>query len=86
MAKCRIKKYDKLPARVGWIDVDYLRWRLWRHNHPSALVNIPIIGWLSLPNISKQQVIKTLDDAIKIHNERKTSRIHKPKNYKVRKR
>lgn len=28
MAKCYIGKYDKLPARVGWIDVDYLRFRL----------------------------------------------------------
>ena len=28
MAKCGIKKYDELPARVGWIDVDYLRYRL----------------------------------------------------------
>ena len=26
MAKCGIKKYDELPGRVGWIDVDYLRY------------------------------------------------------------
>jgi len=28
MAKCGIKKYDELPSRVGWLDVDYLRYRL----------------------------------------------------------
>jgi len=28
MANCGIKKYDELPSRVGWIDVDYLRWAL----------------------------------------------------------
>lgn len=28
MAKCGIKKYDILPARVGWTDVDYLRYQL----------------------------------------------------------
>lgn len=28
MAKCGIEKYDKLPARVGYVDVDYLRWEL----------------------------------------------------------
>lgn len=25
MAKCGIEKYDNLPARVGWVDVDYIR-------------------------------------------------------------
>jgi hypothetical protein len=28
MANCGIKKYDKLPARVSWYDVDYLRYKL----------------------------------------------------------
>jgi len=28
MTKCNIEKYDKLPGRVGWTDVDYLRFRL----------------------------------------------------------
>lgn len=28
MAKCGIEKYDKLDARIGWTDVDYLRYRL----------------------------------------------------------
>lgn len=27
MVKTGIKKYDELPARVAWIDVDYLRFR-----------------------------------------------------------
>lgn len=25
MAKCGVKKYDNLPARVGWWDVDAMR-------------------------------------------------------------
>jgi len=32
MATCGIKKYDNLPSRVGWIDVDYLRWALSLNN------------------------------------------------------
>ena len=28
MALCGIKEYDKLPGRVGIIDVDYLKYRL----------------------------------------------------------
>lgn len=28
MANCGIKKYDELPSRVEWIDVDYLRYKL----------------------------------------------------------
>ena len=28
MAECGIKKYDKLPARIGYVDVDFLRWEL----------------------------------------------------------
>jgi len=28
MAECGVEKYDKLPARVGTLDVDYLRYRL----------------------------------------------------------
>ena len=28
MAECGIKKYDDLPARVGWTDVDSLRYKL----------------------------------------------------------
>ena len=84
MAKCGIKKYDKLPARVGWIDVDYLRWRLWRHNHPSALEKIPIIGWMNVLFNSKQDIIKVLDEAAQIYkNERKPSRIYKSANRKA---
>lgn len=29
MAECGIKKYDELPGRIGLIDVDYLRFRLY---------------------------------------------------------
>ena len=28
MVKCGIKKYDNLPARVSFIDVDFLRFKL----------------------------------------------------------
>lgn len=28
MAECDIKKFDGLPGRVGWRDVDYLRFKL----------------------------------------------------------
>lgn len=28
MPNCGIRKYDDLPGRVGWADVDYLRFRL----------------------------------------------------------
>ena len=30
MSECGIEKYDKLPARVRFIDVDYLRFCLFR--------------------------------------------------------
>jgi hypothetical protein len=32
MARCKIKKYDELPAVVGGIDVDVLRFHLWNIN------------------------------------------------------
>ena len=28
MAKCGVERYDNLPARVEFIDVDYLRYKL----------------------------------------------------------
>jgi len=31
MAKCDIPIYDELPGRVGFIDVDYLRYELNNH-------------------------------------------------------
>ena len=70
MADCGIEKYDKLPAVVGWIDVDYLRWRLYRCNNPSWLHYIPIIGWLWTPASSEKERIRLearLDRAVEIH-------------------
>lgn len=31
MANCGIEKYDNLDARIGFIDIDYLRYRLNRN-------------------------------------------------------
>jgi hypothetical protein len=28
MVKCGIKKYDELPAVIGWVDIDALRYSL----------------------------------------------------------
>jgi len=33
MSECGIEKYDKLPARVRFIDVDYLRFCLFREQN-----------------------------------------------------
>ena len=67
MAECGIEKYDELPARVGSIDVDYLRWRLYRCLNPSWLHNIPLIGQFLAPpsdELTKNEVIMKLDGAI----------------------
>ena len=67
MAECGIEKYDKLPSRVGWIDVDYLRWRLWRCNNPSFISKIPMLGWFLTPQSNektKQKIINKLDEAV----------------------
>ena len=64
MAECGIEKYDKLPARAGWTDIDYLRWRLWRCNNPSFISRIPILGWLLTPpsdEKTKQNIINKLE-------------------------
>lgn len=66
MAECGIEEYDKLPARVGMIDVDYLRWRLYRCDHPLFIHNIPILGWLITPSSdskTREKIISILDMA-----------------------
>lgn len=66
MADCGIKKYDKLPAVVGWIDVDYLRWRLYRCDHPYSLHEIPLIGGMLTPPSGKKErriIIAMLEEA-----------------------
>ncbi len=48
--KCGIKKWDDLPGRVGWVDVDFLRWRLYVVKLPSGISN-------------KQKIINSLEEA-----------------------
>lgn len=36
--KCGIKKYDELPSRVGFIDVDFLRYFLDRNNKQRKII------------------------------------------------
>ena len=66
MAKCGITKYDKLPGRVGFIDVDYLRWRLYRCYQPAWHSNIPILKLFHPPTDKvTQHVIETrLEEAL----------------------
>jgi hypothetical protein len=63
MAKCGIDKYDALPARVGFVDVDYLRWRLSVCLNPSSN---PIIKFFSPAHTEsdKKQIMKLLDSVI----------------------
>lgn len=66
MAKCGIEEYDKLPARVGWRDVDYLRWRLYRCDNPSFINSIPILGWMLTPSSdlkTRERIIAELEKA-----------------------
>lgn len=72
MALCGIKKYDELPAVVGMIDVDYLRYILYRCNNPIICSKIPILSILisifTLPSDSKtkEKIIIELERAYKI--------------------
>ena len=38
MVKCGIRKYDELPARIGWVDVDALRF--WLSEYQSQMKKI----------------------------------------------
>jgi len=67
MAYCGIKEYDDLPARVKHIDVDYLRWRLHRCDHPLAIHHVPLLGWLLTPSSSadtRKRIVAKLDIAL----------------------
>ena len=70
MAECRIKKYDNLPARVGWIDVDMHRWALSRKLKPSKLDKVPILNWFLTPSITKERIIFNLETAAREHKMR----------------
>jgi len=63
MAMCGIPDYDILPARVGTIDVDYLRYRLHRCDNPWP----PIIRWFGPPSNPevRKEIVYLLDKAVK---------------------
>lgn len=65
MAECGIDKYDSLPARVGVIDVDYMRWRLRRCLKPLPWP----IKWLGPPSGPKveKEVRWSLEAAYEIN-------------------
>jgi len=68
MAECGIKKYDDLPATVGWIDVDYLRWRLYVCDHPNFIDKIPILNILVRPPRSadvRKDIVQQLEVAVR---------------------
>ena len=72
MTKCGIKKYDELPARIKLIDVDYIRWRLYRCINPHFFSNIPFLKYFFHPPISeeiKQDLIKVLDFACELNTK-----------------
>ena len=76
MAECGIKKYDTLPARVGIIDVDELRWRLYRCDNPSWVSKVPIIGMLLAPPTDQETrslLIRKLEQARK-HCSKKSNK------------
>lgn len=66
MPNCGIEKYDKLPARVGWIDVDFLRWRLGIHNSPHWIVRFIYAGF-----DTKERCVELLDDAVEKYSKNK---------------
>jgi len=66
MANCGISEYDELPAVVWCIDVDYVRWRLYRCDHPSFIHKIPVIGWMLTPHSdskTRAELISILEQA-----------------------
>ena len=75
MAECGIKKYDELPAVVGWIDVDMTRWVLYRHLNKRKIESVPYIGFivrhLTYPSMTKERAIFVLEKAYKQHKENK---------------
>lgn len=75
MVKCGIEKYDALPGRVGWIDVDMNRWVLYLHENPLKCWSWPVIGktlkfLMLLPHPSKEDVTENLERAYKRHRLR----------------
>jgi hypothetical protein len=75
MANCGVKKYDDLPAVVSGIDVDMLRWALWRNDHPWRVYSVPVLGWVirffTMPSTPRARIVRLLDIAVVIHNGRK---------------
>jgi hypothetical protein len=72
MVKCGIKKYDVLPGRVIFTDVDALRYSL-------SKINNDIEGL----NIDKKRILEKLDKAVENYNseqKRRKMRNHGKKN------
>ncbi len=63
--KCGIKKWDDLPGRVGWIDVDFLRWRLYVVKLPTKTAWQRIVKsvYMSGGISNKQKIINSLEEA-----------------------
>jgi hypothetical protein len=69
MAKCGIEKYDNLPARVGWIDVDYNRWILRCIDKPSWLYKFKLLSWFFYPQYPRHIIIEYLEEAYILVNK-----------------
>lgn len=67
MPNCQIKKYDDLPGRVGWVDVDFLRFRL--------LDNTKKIEYLQEEN---KKITQKLEEAVKDNKKKNGGRIKLP--------
>ena len=78
MAECGIEKYDELPGRVGWIDVDSLCYALYRLDHPliKNIQEIPILQKFATPPEElqkyREKIIAKLEKAYEAehHGER----------------
>lgn len=84
MAYCGIKKYDELPAIVGWYDVDYCRWALgekkkggkrWTRRLVGDNFLGDILDFFTMPNTSEERLREMLDAALKRHEGEKRSEV-----------
>lgn len=72
MVVCGIKKYDDLPARVEWIDVDYLRFIVYSYDNPTFLGKIMrnISIWRFDGLIRRGYAVEGLEKAYRIYNKK----------------
>ncbi len=67
--RCGIDNYDKLPSRVGWVDIDYLRWELTLCDNPTLFNKLLLFPHNYLKR--KSQIREQLDNIIiKLNNEK----------------